>query len=447
MRLTDLPPATLPATPVAPPAQGAAAISAPSMPGDTVTAEFAAMMAAPDKAPVPASTTVAATAATSPAEAETGDAVGDAGETMGAEDEAAAQAADGARKVEPPLIPPWFAAAQANMPPPAPVAPPVSGAAPEPDGMQDPAASMAPESQVAAAAGPADDVSPGNGEPLPVRRGKDASPESPRSGPDAPAGAAPHGASLVAEPNGEDGPLPMQSLHSPPLPTAGMPLREIAPPAPEAESVTVSAAETTLGFRPAAAAVGIAIPFALSMSIEPGDRRGREVARDDSGEPWAADAPEGFSALTLANGLTNTATVTAAPETLRAQFRPMAVALAAHPGQTVELLLAPEELGRVRLVLNPAEGGISVRIAADRPETLDLLRRHSGELAQDLAALGFEGATFTFGGEDRPAHDGAAPFAIGDPAGFGGPPPGFVTAALVSTPPTRMSAGGLDLRL
>lgn len=76
----------------------------------------------------------------------------------------------------------------------------------------------------------------------------------------------------------------------------------------------------------------------------------------------------------------------------------------------VDLQLAPEELGRVRMRMVSGEGGLAVHIMADRPETLDLMRRNIDQLARDLADAGYGGAEFTFGdgggNEDRTPRGG-----------------------------------------
>lgn len=64
---------------------------------------------------------------------------------------------------------------------------------------------------------------------------------------------------------------------------------------------------------------------------------------------------------------------------------------------SVEIRLSPEELGQVRMQMMPTDGGMTVHITADRPETLDLMRRHIDQLARDLADAGYESASFSFG--------------------------------------------------
>ena len=108
----------------------------------------------------------------------------------------------------------------------------------------------------------------------------------------------------------------------------------------------------------------------------------------------------------------------------------------------VELTLSPEELGRVRLSLSPDGDGLHVTVQVERGDTLDLLRRNSDLLLQEIRAQGFSGATFSFSGwaGDRPEPrspngPGSGPVALpSDPAVFAPP-----------VPPS--SASGLDLRL
>lgn len=66
----------------------------------------------------------------------------------------------------------------------------------------------------------------------------------------------------------------------------------------------------------------------------------------------------------------------------------------------VELTLNPEELGRVRLTLQPVEGGMAVSVSVERPETLNLLRRHIESLAAELRELGYRDVSFSFAGQD-----------------------------------------------
>lgn len=84
------------------------------------------------------------------------------------------------------------------------------------------------------------------------------------------------------------------------------------------------------------------------------------------------------------------------PETPGMIGRQMAEALQRLPDRPVELSLNPEELGRVRLSISTAEGGITVHVLAERPETLDLMRRHIDQLGREFQALGYENINFAF---------------------------------------------------
>lgn len=63
----------------------------------------------------------------------------------------------------------------------------------------------------------------------------------------------------------------------------------------------------------------------------------------------------------------------------------------------LELQLSPEELGKVRLSLHVADNTINVVILADRPETIDLMRRHADILQREFRESGFSSMSFTFG--------------------------------------------------
>jgi hypothetical protein len=114
-----------------------------------------------------------------------------------------------------------------------------------------------------------------------------------------------------------------------------------------------------------------------------------------------------------------------------------------------ELELAPKELGRLKMVLQATERGLHLQIVAERPETLDLVRRQIDHLQR---ALGAEGVTLS--GLDLQDHGGDGPRPRAD--GRGGtpqPPPVGSDAppAPLGSPATREArtahGGPLDLRL
>lgn len=73
-----------------------------------------------------------------------------------------------------------------------------------------------------------------------------------------------------------------------------------------------------------------------------------------------------------------------------------AEALKRAPDRPIEIALNPAELGRVRMIMSTSETGITVSVAADRGETLDLMRRSIDDLAKSLNDLGFEDVSFAF---------------------------------------------------
>lgn len=118
-----------------------------------------------------------------------------------------------------------------------------------------------------------------------------------------------------------------------------------------------------------------------------------------------------------------------------------AVAIAADPGQPVEVRLDPPELGIVRFTVEAQERGLVVTIIADRPETLDLMRRHADQFLADLRQSGCHGASLNFGAS---GHDGGH--------GAQTPPPHRGASAPDTAAPAPASrqgtvVRGLDLRL
>lgn len=88
----------------------------------------------------------------------------------------------------------------------------------------------------------------------------------------------------------------------------------------------------------------------------------------------------------------------------------LAVAVQKNPNGVTELVLNPEELGRVRLSMSTHNGVVALTITTERPETQDLMRRHIETLAQELRDLGFDDVGFSFrdqgqGGQSHNANE------------------------------------------
>ncbi|MBS1301872.1 flagellar hook-length control protein FliK [Loktanella sp. SALINAS62] len=78
--------------------------------------------------------------------------------------------------------------------------------------------------------------------------------------------------------------------------------------------------------------------------------------------------------------------------------RQIAVTVRQTSDQTMELILSPAELGRVRMTLTPQDQGLAVVLMIDRPETAELMRRHADMLEHELRSLGYAAVTLSFGG-------------------------------------------------
>jgi len=118
----------------------------------------------------------------------------------------------------------------------------------------------------------------------------------------------------------------------------------------------------------------------------------------------------------------------------------------AAPGKPTasELSLAPEELGKLRILMTPDGDKLRIVIQAERPETLELLRRNSDSFTADLRQSGFAGASFSFGGwgDQPPAQQAKNQDTAALPFGLNG------EIAAPSKPYARSpKTSGLDLRV
>lgn len=100
----------------------------------------------------------------------------------------------------------------------------------------------------------------------------------------------------------------------------------------------------------------------------------------------------------------------------------------------IELRLDPVELGAVSIVLQGNEDALVVRITAERPDTLDLMRRNSDQLLAELRAAGIGDAQMSFdmGRDSSHTNRSAAESAIMD--ALEEMPPGPAASMLRSAP-------------
>jgi hypothetical protein len=187
-----------------------------------------------------------------------------------------------------------------------------------------------------------------------------------------------------------------------------------------------------------------ALPAPLATALVPDAGANAEAVRPDAAPmpaPGTPETPPGAPPQGAPFG----------PDQTRYVIRQIAespglgAALSGQAGGIVELALSPQELGSVRIVLGTADGALTMQIAAERPETADLLRRNADLLLRDLHDAGIGNVSLHFGGgqdtphpSDRPAERAAQAAQAPDQAA----PPVYVAA-----PPARPADGRLDLRL
>lgn len=112
--------------------------------------------------------------------------------------------------------------------------------------------------------------------------------------------------------------------------------------------------------------------------------------------------------------------------------------------RSVEVQLAPEELGRVTMHVSGDGGVHHVGLIVERAETLDLLRRNADLLAQDFRDFGLRSPTFSFAhegaGQRRPQPARPATPRLPDA------PDSLAAAPVAASPPAVAAGGRLDLR-
>ena len=247
-----------------------------------------------------------------------------------------------------------------------------------------------------------------------------------------------------------------------------------APPPPAAEDLTGEVAAPAVPPPDAMEADGTALPddpappsteaaLRLQMAEQAEGREGPEIQVEGEGEgktaeaprahaPAALPAPSAAEVPSIALPSVQMAPAPHAPPVAHSAEHPHAIARQVAEGLStalaapaaadrIELTLRPEELGRVRFEIRGEGDKLMVTLTADRPETMDLLRRHLPDLMAELEQAGYGGASLNFG---QPGHSGSGSAGTGADAFIGTPdlpdlPP--------SLPPHPMGSGGLDLRL
>lgn len=146
----------------------------------------------------------------------------------------------------------------------------------------------------------------------------------------------------------------------------------------------------------------------------------------------------GASASGLSPGAAPSATT---PGTVTLQI---AQAFVQAHGDSFEVSLSPEELGRVRIQMHASETGLHVLITTERPETLDFLRKNIAFLSRDLSGLGFNSTSFEFAGGSSDRDQGQS--SAGAANSSRSAPPSAANLSGVQATMSPMSGAGLDLR-
>ena len=115
-----------------------------------------------------------------------------------------------------------------------------------------------------------------------------------------------------------------------------------------------------------------------------------------------------------------------------------------HDNGPLELSLSPDELGKLTISIKQEGNFVHVTLTADRPETLDLMRRNASDLVADLRQTGFSGASLSFGQgqkDQNPSFRHTAPMARNNQ---------LAQSLLPETKPTApgqsQNGAGVDLR-
>lgn len=208
---------------------------------------------------------------------------------------------------------------------------------------------------------------------------------------------------------------------------AGLPATEAGPISADPATRTRTETEAPdLAGPPARRATPVAGPL---LGAQRPDGPARDILGLDTtalAEAFLADIPALDAGLTPVDPLTAQARMVEGagltdPRAGRALpvARQIAEALITARGDVVEIALAPEELGRLRMVVSGPDQAPHVTIWVERPEVLDQLRRNGAFLQECLGDAGMEQASFEFRGDTPPdSRDDRAEPAPESRAGF-----------------------------
>ncbi|MFN4129193.1 MAG: flagellar hook-length control protein FliK [Paracoccaceae bacterium] len=166
----------------------------------------------------------------------------------------------------------------------------------------------------------------------------------------------------------------------------------------------------------------------------------------DSAPEWISFGREAMVPSIPASAI-NPAVLTPSPPLLPPQQLAQSIihCVGAGGDGLIELTLKPEELGHVRFDITSTGDRLTVVLFVERPEAMDLFRRHGEQLLNELRLAGFTQPSLSFGDwSQRNARSGASPPRPNDTA-----PPDINGEAVSATSATQRAAasGRLDMRL
>lgn len=188
-----------------------------------------------------------------------------------------------------------------------------------------------------------------------------------------------------------------------------------APAAPEAQVARAAAQPAALPLAPGSAAP--------PTPVVPPDAITADAPLAERGEPGAqVAAPVAGEAAASAPQISRAAPPPPQAQAVLGQILPQLRFLG---DGAVDLALSPVELGNLRLSMLADGDRMIVHVVADRPETLDLIRRHADQLGEALRDSGFADVQYSFsqGQRGRAASHRQADSVEAAPASAAMPPP------------------------
>ena len=112
--------------------------------------------------------------------------------------------------------------------------------------------------------------------------------------------------------------------------------------------------------------------------------------------------------------------------------------------RSFQVQLAPIELGRVRITMNSTEAGVQVIIFAERPETLELLRKFAANFEKELTDIGYQHLDLTFSQQQDSRQQFQGSIETGDRDQVTESVP--ISRQIIHMPDARIP-GGMDIRV